>query len=114
VIGTTVELPAPGIAEFTLNGQRFTLEPVLESPGDQMLFFILRDKTSTQSTYRASRFLHAPLPDHGLDKPGKLIVDFNRLENPPCAYTPYATCPLPPERNRLSVAIAAGEKRYAP
>ena len=113
VIGTTLELPAPGIAGFTLNGQRFTLEPVLESPGDQMLFFILRDTTSTQSTYQASRFLHAPLPDHGLDKPGRLILDFNRLENPPCAYTPYATCPLPPERNRLPVAIAAGEKRYA-
>jgi uncharacterized protein (DUF1684 family) len=54
------------------------------------------------------------LPDHGLDKPGKLILDFNRLENPPCAYTPYATCPLPPERNRLPVALQAGEKRYAP
>jgi uncharacterized protein (DUF1684 family) len=54
------------------------------------------------------------LPDHGLDKPGKLILDFNRLENPPCAYTAYATCPLPPQRNRLAVAIEAGEKRYAP
>jgi uncharacterized protein (DUF1684 family) len=114
VIGTTLELPAPGLAEFTINGQKFTLEPVLESPGDHELFFILRDETSKESTYQAARFLHAPLPDHGLDKPGKLILDFNRLENPPCAYTPYATCPLPPERNRLPVALQAGEKRYAP
>ena len=114
VIGTTLELPAPGIAEFTISGQKLTLEPVLESPGDEELFFILRDETSKESTYQAARFLHSPLPDHGLDKPGKLILDFNRLENPPCAYTPYATCPLPPERNRLPVALQAGEKRYAP
>jgi uncharacterized protein (DUF1684 family) len=52
------------------------------------------------------------LPDHGLDKPGTLSLDFNKLENPPCAYTPYATCPLPPPGNRLPVALPVGEKRY--
>jgi hypothetical protein len=52
------------------------------------------------------------LPDHGLDQPGSLTLDFNRLENPPCAYTVYATCPLPPVQNRLTVALQAGEKRY--
>ena len=70
-------------------------------------------ESSEDATYQAARFLHTGFPDHGLDKPGILILDFNRLENPPCAYTPYATCPLPPEKNCRPVAIEAGEKRYA-
>jgi uncharacterized protein (DUF1684 family) len=109
-----LNLPAPGVATFTINGQKFTLEPVIESPGDKTLFFILSDQTLKSSTYQGGRFLHVPFPDHGLDQPGKVILDFNRLENPPCAYTSYATCPLPPEGNRLPVAIEAGEKRYTP
>jgi uncharacterized protein len=113
VIGTTLDLPAPGVAEFKLGDRTFRLEPVLEQPTDKTLFFILRDETSRDTTYQAARFLHTGFPDHGLDKPGILILDFNRLENPPCAYTSYATCPLPPEKNRLPVAIEAGEKRYS-
>lgn len=112
VIGTTLDLPAPGIARFQLAGHTLALEPVLEDPAGKVLFFILRDQTSTTTTYQAARFLHTPLPDNGLDQPGTLYLDFNRLENPPCAYTAYATCPLPPEQNRLPVAIEAGEKRY--
>jgi uncharacterized protein (DUF1684 family) len=114
VLGTTLNLPAPGVATFTVNGQKFTLEPVLESPGDKTLFFIVSDQTLKSTTYQGGRFLHVPFPDHGLDQPGTVILDFNRLENPPCAYTSYATCPLPPEKNRMPVAIEAGEKRYAP
>ncbi len=113
VIGTTLDLPAPGIAEFTIDGKPLRLEPVLEDPSGKTLFFILRDATSKTTTYNAARFLHTGLPDHGLDQPGTLVLDFNRLENPACAYTPYSTCPLPPEDNRLPVAIEAGEKRYA-
>jgi uncharacterized protein (DUF1684 family) len=113
-IGTTLDLPAPGVAEFTLAGHKLTLEPVLESPGDQTLLFILGDESGKETTYPGGRYLHSPFPDRGLGKPGKLILDFNRLENPACAYTPYATCPLPPEKNRLPVEIEAGEKRYAP
>ncbi len=113
-IGTTLDLPAPGIAEFTLAGRKLTLEPVLENLGDQTLLFILDDETGKQATYGGGRYLHAPFPDHGLGKPGKLILDFNRLENPACAYTPYATCPQPPEKNHVPVAIEAGEKRYTP
>ncbi|MGA9643689.1 MAG: DUF1684 domain-containing protein, partial [Terriglobales bacterium] len=64
------------------------------------------------TTYGAGRFLYTSLPDHGVDHPGDLWLDFNRLVNPPCSFTPYATCPLPPPQNRLSVAIPAGEKRY--
>ncbi|MGA3045931.1 MAG: DUF1684 domain-containing protein [Terracidiphilus sp.] len=113
VIGTTLNMPAPGVAEFTLDGKTvLRLEPVTEPGEEGTLFFILRDKTSRTTTYEAARFLHTGLPDHGLDKPGSLTLDFNRLENPPCAYTPYATCPLPPEQNRLPVALEAGEQRY--
>lgn len=113
VIGTTLDLPSPGVAEFTLDGKTVRLEPVLESPHDTALFFILRDTTSTSTTYEAARFLRTVFPDHGLNQPGTLILDFNQLYNPPCAYTPYATCPLPPPLNRLTVAIEAGEERYA-
>jgi hypothetical protein len=113
VIGTTLDLPAPGIAEFTLNGKTLQLEPVIEAGEAGTLFFILRDQTSATTTYGPARFLHTGLPDHDLAQPGELTLDFNRLENPPCAYTPYATCPLPPEQNRLPVALEAGEQRYA-
>ncbi len=113
VIGTTLNLPAPGIAEFTLDGKTMRLEPVLENPHDTSLFFILRDTTSQSTTYQAGRFLRAIFPDHGLAAPGTLVLDFNQLYNPPCAYTAYATCPLPPEQNRLPIALEAGEQRYS-
>jgi uncharacterized protein len=112
VLGTTTHLPAPGAAEFTIDGQTVRLEPVLEDPKATELFFILRDATSKTSTYGAGRFLYTDLPDHGVAQPGELLLDFNRLINPPCAFTPYATCPLPPPQNRLTVAIPAGEQRY--
>ncbi len=113
VLGTTLNLTAPGVTEFLLKGKVYLLEPVLEGNDTQHLFFILRDQTSTTTTYGAGRFLHSDLPDHGLTQPGSLTLDFNELYNPPCAYTPYATCPLPPEQNRLPVAIEAGEQRYS-
>jgi uncharacterized protein (DUF1684 family) len=112
VLGTTIKMPVPGVAEFQVDGQTLRLEPVLESPKNTELFFILRDTTSRTTTYGAGRFLYTSFPDHGLHDPGKLWLDFNRLENPPCAYTAYATCPLPPPQNRLAVALPAGEKRY--
>ena len=112
VLGTTTHLPAPGAAEFTIGGQTVRLEPVLEDPKATELFFILRDATSKTSTYGAGRFLYTELPDHGVGQPGEVWLDFNRLINPPCAFTPYATCPLPPTQNRLPVEIPAGEQRY--
>jgi len=113
IIGTTLDLPAPGVAEFMIGGVTLRLEPVIEAGEANVLFFILRDQTSQTTTYQAARFLHTGLPDHGLGQPGLLTLDFNRLENPPCAYTPYATCPLPPDQNRLPVTLEAGEQRYA-
>jgi uncharacterized protein (DUF1684 family) len=112
IIGTTLNLPSPGVAEFTLNGKTLRLEPVIEGDDQTVLFFILRDQTSQSTTYEAARFLHTGLPDHGLTSPGLLELDFNKLENPPSAYTPYAAGPLPPEQNRLPVSIPAGEERY--
>ncbi|HYK40134.1 MAG TPA: DUF1684 domain-containing protein [Candidatus Eremiobacteraceae bacterium] len=112
LVGTSYPQPVPGAAEFVLQGKTYRLEPVLEDPADTKLFFILRDTTSATTTYGACRFLYTALPSNGLDKPGELVLDFNRLENPPCAYTPYATCPLPPQGNRLPIALPVGEKRY--
>jgi uncharacterized protein len=112
LIGTTYDQPVPGAAEFNLSGKTYRLEPVLEDPEQPKIFFILRDTTSTTTTYAACRFLYTGFPTNGLDKPGELVLDFNHLENPPCAYTAFATCPLPPPGNRLPVALPVGEKRY--
>jgi uncharacterized protein len=113
IIGVTNDMPAPGLAEFTLDGQTLRLEPVLEDPDAKQLFFILRDTTSRTTSYGAARFLYTDFPDHGLGQPGHLTLDFNHLQNPPCAYTAYATCPLPPEQNRLAVALPVGEEKYS-
>ena len=117
IIGVTDEMAAPGEAEFTLDGKTFQLEPVLEEPDAKQLFFILRDTTSRTTSYGAARFLYTDFPDHdgvrGLDQPGHLTLDFNRLQNPPCAYTAYATCPLPPEQNRVAIALPVGEAKYS-
>jgi uncharacterized protein (DUF1684 family) len=110
--GSSYQQPVPGAAEFTLHGKTYQLEPVLEDPAVAKLFFILRDTTSAATTYAACRFLYTGFPDHGLDQPGELFLDFNRLENPPCAYTPYSTCPLPPPQNRLAIDLPVGELRY--
>jgi uncharacterized protein len=112
ILGTEVMSDVPGAAEFTLDGKNLRLEPIIESPEDTDLFFILRDTTSKSETYGAGRFLYTDLPDHGLTQPGEVWLDFNRAENPPCAYTPFATCPLPPPQNRLPVPIPAGQQRY--
>jgi uncharacterized protein len=112
LVGTSYDQPVPGAAEFTLQGKTFRLEPVLEDSSVAKLFFILRDTTSTSTTYGACRFLYTGFPTNGLDKSGELILDFNHLENPPCAYTPFSTCPLPPPGNRLPIALPVGEQRY--
>lgn len=110
--GTKYDQPVPGAAEFVLAEKTYRLEPVLEDPKTPQLFFILRDTTSSTNTYKACRFLYTVLPTNGLDKVGELTLDFNRLENPPCAYTPFATCPLPPAGNRLPIPLPVGEQRY--
>jgi uncharacterized protein len=112
VLGQISHESSPGMAEFTLYGQVVRLFPILDSDDKQSLFFIFRDATSKTSTYAAGRFLYATLPSNGIGRSGTIVLDFNKAENPPCAYTPYATCPLPPEQNRLTIPIPAGERRY--
>src|SRR5262249_22961367 len=107
VLGQTEEMQSPGYAVFQLHGREYRLRPVLETPDAQELFYIFRDQTSGKLTYRAGRFLYSALP-----KDGHVELDFNKAYNPPCAFTPYATCPLPPKENRLPLRIEAGEKTY--
>ena len=97
----------PGVVAFTINGQKHTLEPVAEEGPHPRFWFIFRDLTSQKETYPAARFLYTPLPVDG-----KMILDFNKAQNPPCAYNPYTTCPLPTEQNRMRIRIEAGEMRY--
>ena len=104
VLGMTDQEPSPGYAEFTVRGQKLRLEPVLE---DDHLFFLFKDQTSGKSTYGAGRFLYSEMP-----KDGAVILDFNKAENPPCAFTAFATCPLPPRQNALAAGIEAGEKNF--
>ena len=107
ILGQTENEDSPGYAVFRAEGQEVRLYPVLEEPGAKELFFIFRDLTSRHQTYGAGRFLYTDLP-----REGKIVLDFNQAYNPPCAFTPYATCPLPPAENRLPVRIEAGELRY--
>jgi uncharacterized protein len=108
LVGVKEPDQSPGYARFTRNGQEYRLEPVTE---DDHLFFVIRDLTSGKTTYSASRFLYAPLPKDGPH--GKVVeLDFNKAENPPCVYTDFATCPLPPPQNRLKLEVAAGELTY--
>jgi uncharacterized protein (DUF1684 family) len=106
VLGGNFKMKSPGILRFRLNGRKYALEPVLEEGSDE-LFIVFRDLTYKTETYGAGRFLYAKQTADG-----KVILDFNKSENPPCAFTPFATCPLPPPQNRLEVEINAGEKRY--
>ena len=104
VLGDVPELPVPGLVAFRLNGQELTLTAI---GGDTKngLFFVFNDLTAKTDTYPGGRFL-----DTGPTVDGKVVLDFNRAYNPPCAVTPYATCPLAPKVNRLAIAIPAGEK----
>jgi uncharacterized protein (DUF1684 family) len=113
LVGDSDKTPIPGLVTFTLKGETYSLEPFAE-PGDPRFWFVFRDLTSQKETYPAARFLYVPAPTpHGSDGKarGKLILDFNKAENPPCAYNPYTTCPLPTEQNRLRTRIEAGEMR---
>jgi hypothetical protein len=95
-----------GKAVFERDGRTFELLPIQEGP-DEPFFFIISDLTSGDQTYPAGRFLYADPPQGG-----KIALDFNQAQNPPCAFTPFATCPLPPKENRLQLAVTAGEKKY--
>lgn len=101
-----VYVPA-GEVEFTLDGRTFRIQ-VFESGADRF-FIVFRDLTSGRESYPTARFLYADRPK---DPNNTVVLDFNKAYNPPCAYNPYTTCPLPPKQNRLPVRIPAGEMNY--
>jgi uncharacterized protein (DUF1684 family) len=107
ILGQTEPSENPGYAVFQLAGKEMRLYPIIEEPGDRQLFYIFRDLTTGKETYPAGRFFYSDMP-----KDGQVVLDFNKAYNPPCAFTPYATCPLPPKENHLPVRIEAGEKTY--
>lgn len=103
VIGMVEESQVPGLLTFHIGGQELTLYPT----GDpDHLFLVFGDETSGLETYGGGRFLTVDAPN----EKGNYIIDFNRAYNPPCAFTPFATCPLPPKENILPIRVTAGEK----
>lgn len=105
IIGILEATPNPGVLVFEKDGKTFRLEAL--DGGDGALFLVFADRTSGHDTYAAARFLDAP----PVGKDGTTVLDFNLAYNPPCAFTTFATCPLPPPENRLDLAITAGEKK---
>ena len=105
VLGQTIVENSPGKLKFTIHGKNYQLYALTE--GDQ-LFILFGDATSGKTTYPTGRFVYAQLPDAN----GNTILDFNKAYNPPCAFTVYATCPIPPKQNVLPIAVDAGEKDY--
>ena len=94
-----------GVVEFTLNGQTLRLRPFTTRP--KRFYFVFKDQSSGNETYAAARFLYADLKDDGT-----AVLDFNQAYNPPCAFNPYTTCPIPLPENRLPVKVLAGERAY--
>jgi len=107
--GPPQRMLAPGVVHFALRGRQLSLQPLISSAGDTSYFFVFRDATSGRETYGAGRFLDATAPPPGSEI---VVLDFNRAYTPPCAFTPYATCPLPPPGNVLPIPVPAGEKGY--
>lgn len=106
IVGTVEPVPNPGAVEFERDGRRYRIQALDE--GDGELFLVFADRSNGHGSYPAGRFLDAGRPD----AQGRVMLDFNRSYNPPCAFTAFATCPLPPAANRLALSIEAGEKAY--
>lgn len=108
VLSMTDNETSPGALAFEVNGKIYRIDPILEK-GETDWFVMIADETSGKETYGAGRYLYVSPPDAS----GKVIVDFNKTYSPPCAFTNFATCPLPPKQNHLPFRIEAGEKKYA-
>ena len=106
VLGQQVASKNAGKLQFTYQGKPYSLDVIDE--GEEQLFITFGDATSGATTYSAGRFIYINKPD----AKGNTFIDFNQAFNPPCAFTKFATCPLPPPQNRLPFAITAGEKNY--
>lgn len=105
VLGQTYPMPSPGKIVFEVDGKKYKLDAVDEGGDD--LFILFGDDTNAEHSYESGRFLYIPKPDAN----GNTVIDFNKAINPPCAFSTFATCPLPPKQNVLPIAITAGEKR---
>ena len=105
ILGDLEPFTVPGNVAVTIDGKTANMEAWRSG---ERLWFVFRDLTSADTTYPSARFLYTDAPD----KDGNVTLDFNRAQNPPCAYNPWTTCPLPPSANKLAVRIEAGEKRY--
>ena len=109
VLGQISDSPVLGTFEFEMNGKTHSLLG-LGTSDSKSLWFIFADRTSGHGSYGAGRFLYSDsMPENG-----QLIVDFNKAYNPPCAFNPYSTCPLPPQQNRMDLLVTAGERDFHP
>jgi uncharacterized protein (DUF1684 family) len=108
VLSMTENEVSPGALAFEVGGKTYRIDPILEK-GETDLFVMIADETTGSETYGAGRYLYVAPSDAS----GRVMIDFNKAYNPPCAFTNYATCPLPPRQNRLPFRIEAGEKKYA-
>jgi uncharacterized protein (DUF1684 family) len=107
VLGMTSDETSPGALAFEVDGKTYRIDPILEK-GETDYFIMIADETTGRETYGAGRYLYVSPPDAS----GRVVIDFNKAYNPPCAFTPFATCPLPPRQNHLPLRIEAGEKKY--
>ncbi len=108
-LGTVNRVPSPATVSFVYDGKRYSLDLWKDSDDPANYFTAFGDATNGGETYGGGRFLWIDAPDER----GRTVVDFNRAYNPPCVFTPYATCPLPPRQNRLPFAVTAGEREWA-
>jgi uncharacterized protein (DUF1684 family) len=108
ILGMRESMQSPGAIVFEKNGQQYRLDTLLEGPDEKELFIMFADTTTGHETYGAGRFMYVAMPEDE-----HVVVDFNRAYNPPCAFSDFATCPLPPPQNRLKLRVDAGEKKYA-
>lgn len=109
VLGQVSESPVFGTFEFDMDGKTYGLLG-LGDEDSESLWFIFADRTTGHGTYGAGRYLYSD----GMPQNGRLTVDFNKAYNPPCAFNPYSTCPIPPQRNRMDLLVQAGEKDFHP
>jgi uncharacterized protein (DUF1684 family) len=107
ILGQVEDSPSPGAVVFERDGRTYRMDAIGQDDKDGSLFFVFGDQTNGHETYGAGRFLDTPAP-----KDGKVVVDFNKAYNPPCAFTAFATCPLPPKQNKLALRVEAGEKNF--
>ncbi len=108
ILGMTELMESPGALVFDKDGKRWRLDAILESPTDTQLFVMFGDASNGRDSYGAGRFIYVDRPVNN-----KLWLDFNQAYNPPCAFTEFATCPLPPRQNRLTLDVIAGERKYS-